>query len=71
MGNRRFRQRVTRVVIQLVGVLGTSFRQILASNEKATLRVASDTCRHVTGRRVRGVVSSDFGGFFEYGGFLV
>ena len=57
MRSRRFRWRVTRVVIPPVGVLETSFRQILAINEKASLRAASDMCRHATGRHVRGVVS--------------
>uniref|UniRef100_A0A2N9GNP9 Transposase (putative) gypsy type domain-containing protein n=1 Tax=Fagus sylvatica TaxID=28930 RepID=A0A2N9GNP9_FAGSY len=57
MRSRRFRLRVTRVVMRLVGVLETSFRQILAINEKASHRAASDTCHHATGRRVRGVVS--------------
>ena len=70
MTSRRFRRRVTRVVIPLVGVLETSFRQILAINEKASLRAARDTCRHVIGRRVRGVVSLDFGGFLNTEGFL-
>ena len=70
MRSRRFRRRVTRVVMQLVGMLETSFRQILAINEKASLWAASDMCRHATSRRVRGIVSSDFWRFFEYGGFL-
>jgi hypothetical protein len=65
MRSRRFRRRVTRVVIRLVCMLETSFRQILAINEKASLRAVSDTCRRVTGRCVRGVVSSDFGGFLN------
>ena len=29
-------------------------------NEESSLRAASDTCRHATGRRARNVVSSDF-----------
>ena len=70
MRSRRFRRRVTRVVMQLVGMLETSFRQILAINEKGSLWAASDTCRHATRRLVRGIVSSDFWRFFEYGGFL-
>jgi hypothetical protein len=71
MRNRRFRRRVTRVIMRLVGVLETSFRQIFVFNEEASLQAASDACHHVTGRCDRGVVSSDFWRFFEYGGFLV
>uniref|UniRef100_A0A2N9INU5 Transposase (putative) gypsy type domain-containing protein n=1 Tax=Fagus sylvatica TaxID=28930 RepID=A0A2N9INU5_FAGSY len=47
------------------------FRQIFVFNEEASLQAASDTCHYATGRHVRGVVSSDFWRFFEYGGFLV
>jgi hypothetical protein len=68
---RCFRRRMTRVIIRLVGVLRTSFRQALAINEKASLRAASDTCHHVIGHRVRGFVSSDFGGFLNMEGFWV
>ena len=71
MRSRRFRRRVTRVVMRLVGLLETSFRQTFVFNEKASLQVAGDTCHHATGRCVRGVVLSDFWRFFEYGGFLV
>ena len=71
MRSRRFRRRVTCVVIRLVGVLEMSFRQILAINEKALLRAVRDTCRHVIGRRVRGIVSSDFGSFLNTEGFWV
>ena len=71
MMSRHSRRRVTRVVIRLVGVLETSFLQILAINEKALLWAASDTCHHATGWRVRGVVSSDFGSFLNTEGFLI
>jgi hypothetical protein len=71
MKSHRFRRRVTRVIMQLVGVFETSFRQIFVFNEEASLQAASDTCHYATGRHVRGVVSSDFWRFFEYGGFLV
>jgi hypothetical protein len=71
MRSRRFRRRVTRVIMRLVGVLETSFRQIFVFNVKASFQAASDTCHHAIGRRVRGVVSSDFWRFFEYRGFLV
>ena len=61
---------MTRVVIPLVGVLETLFRQIPAINKKASLWAARDMCRHVIGQRVRGVVSSDFSGFLNTEGFL-
>ena len=60
MGSRHFGWWVTRVVVRLVDMFEVAFRQILAFNEEALLQAASATCRHVTGRCVRGVVSSDF-----------
>uniref|UniRef100_A0A2N9J5W0 Uncharacterized protein n=1 Tax=Fagus sylvatica TaxID=28930 RepID=A0A2N9J5W0_FAGSY len=57
MRSRHFRRRVTCVVMRLVGVLETSFRQIFVFNEKASLWAASDTCHCATGRCVRGVFS--------------
>ncbi len=62
---------MTRVVARLVGVFEMTFRQIFVFNEEASLQAASDTCHYATSRRVRGVASSDFWRFFEYGGFLV
>ena len=40
-------------------------------NEEGSLQAASDTRHYATDRRVRGVVSSYFWPFFEYGGFLI
>ena len=71
MKRRRFRRQVARVAMRLVGMFEASFRQIFGFNEEALLQAASDTRHYATDRRVRGVVSSDFWPFFEYGGFLI
>ena len=38
-------------------------------NEEASLQAASDTCHNATGRGVRGILSSAFGGFLNVKGF--